>query len=119
MVMKAHGFTATAAACILGFSVGFVQAPEQRTDSKIRDAVEDELQRDHFVSLNSIDAQVDDGIVTLSGDSSNLLSQERAARIAERSRACGPSSTASGARATAFRASSRATTSRRRCDVGE
>jgi osmotically-inducible protein OsmY len=53
------------------------------TDQQVADAVEDEMRVDPAVQVNDIDLTVSNGIVTLRGDVSNLLSRERAVRLAE------------------------------------
>lgn len=53
------------------------------TDQEIRNAVENELLFDRSVSLNNVDVEVSDGIVTVTGMVNNLLAKERAARLAE------------------------------------
>jgi len=56
---------------------------EQPTDAGVTDVVDRELLFDDAVSAHLVDVQTSDGIVTLTGTVDHLLSQERAARIAE------------------------------------
>lgn len=58
-------------------------ADQPLSDLSISDAIEDELMLDPAVPANRIDVQTEDGVVTLTGTVSNILAQERAARIAE------------------------------------
>lgn len=60
-----------------------VQAKSGMTDQQVSDKVEDELLFDRGVSSSKIDVITNSGIVTLSGSANNVLSKERAARIAE------------------------------------
>ncbi len=59
------------------------QETEMLTDTRITDAVEDEMLFDQAVSLNNIDVSTGDGIVTLTGKADNALARHRAARLAE------------------------------------
>jgi len=62
------------------------QEPESRptlSDTEIANAVADQLFFDAAILGYSINTEVTDGIVTLTGQTSNLLARERAARIAE------------------------------------
>lgn len=68
----------------LGFHPGSVQgATEPLTDQGITDAIEHEIIFDPAVSLNDLTIHTQNGIVTLSGSTDNLLARERAARLAE------------------------------------
>ncbi|MBD3419316.1 MAG: BON domain-containing protein [Chitinivibrionales bacterium] len=58
------------------------QEAKAPADSAIISAIETEYQLDDVVNLNNINVACKDGIVTLTGTSDNLLSKERAARIA-------------------------------------
>eukprot|EP00913_Durusdinium_trenchii_P008803 g8269.t1 len=53
------------------------------TDQQISDHIDDELLLDHAVLSSRIDVQTTAGIVTLTGTVDNILSKDRAARIAE------------------------------------
>jgi len=55
----------------------------QLTDAAITRAVEQELDHDRAVDSPDITVSTEDGIVTLEGNVSNLMAQERAVRIAE------------------------------------
>lgn len=55
---------------------------EPLSDQAIADAVSDELFSDFAVTGEAVDVLVSDGIVTLTGVTDNLLTKERAARIA-------------------------------------
>lgn len=57
-------------------------APEV-TDINIGDAIAEEFAFDQAVEENDIDISVNDGIVTLSGTTDNLIEKDRAERIAE------------------------------------
>jgi osmotically-inducible protein OsmY len=59
-----------------------VAAEVQLTDQMVSNAVEEELALDSAVNLNNIFVQTDKGIVSLEGDTDNLLTKKRAARIA-------------------------------------
>lgn len=58
-------------------------AAEKMTDQNISDAVENEFLFDRAVPSNNIDVRSNEGIITLSGKTNNVLAKERAARIAE------------------------------------
>lgn len=53
------------------------------TDMEITDAVENEMMFDQAVPLAPIDVSTESGIVTLSGNVTNLLAKRRAGRLAE------------------------------------
>lgn len=53
------------------------------TDAQISDAVDRELLLDAAVWSHRVDVSTADGVVTMSGSAGNLLSKQRAARIAE------------------------------------
>jgi len=55
----------------------------EATDTAIANAVTDELLYDDAVPLNRIDVNVQQGVVSLTGEVDNILAKERAARIAE------------------------------------
>lgn len=61
------------------------EQPAQRkmTDQAISDKVEDELLFDQGVVSAKVDVKTTDGVVMLSGEVSNILAMDRAARIAE------------------------------------
>ncbi|MFP4501288.1 MAG: BON domain-containing protein [Candidatus Hydrogenedentota bacterium] len=52
------------------------------TDQDITDAVEDEIVTDPIVQLHNIMVSTDEGVVTLTGTTTNLLAKQRAERIA-------------------------------------
>lgn len=58
-------------------------AQTEATSQQITDKVEDELWIDQAIQASKIDVETIDGIVRLSGTVDNLLSKQRAARIAE------------------------------------
>jgi len=58
-------------------------AEPEMIDQAISDEIEDELLFDEGVTLHKIDVNTSDGIVTLTGTVNNILSKERAAKIAE------------------------------------
>jgi osmotically-inducible protein OsmY len=53
------------------------------TDREITDAVENEITFDQAVPLAAIDVSTENGVVSLSGNVSNLLAKRRAGRLAE------------------------------------
>jgi osmotically-inducible protein OsmY len=53
------------------------------TDQGIADAIDDEFLLDPAVPANDIDVRVSEGVVSLRGTTGNILSKERAERIAE------------------------------------
>jgi len=59
------------------------QEKEELTDEDITFAVESELRIDDGVQSHLIDVKTHDGVVTLSGSVNNILSKDRAVRIAE------------------------------------
>lgn len=67
--------------CLFALGMAGAQALPA-TDLEISDAIEDEILVDPAVALNNIDVKVVDGVATLSGNVSNLLAKERAARLA-------------------------------------
>ncbi len=67
---------------VCGSSTRLLAEPDM-TPQAISDKVEDELAFDPGVMPTNIDVVTTDGIVTLSGHTTNLLTKERAARIAE------------------------------------
>jgi len=71
-----------ALAAMLAFASDAIPAVNQVNDETIREAVEDELVFDRFVSFNDIDVTVNKGIVVLRGQVDNALAQDRASRIA-------------------------------------
>lgn len=71
--------TAICMVCILASQAGAVPS---LNDINIRRAVEDEMILDRAVPFNSVDVSIADGVVTLTGTVSNLLTKERAADIA-------------------------------------
>jgi len=68
---------------LMGMSRAQAQQRVEMSDIAISDKVEDELLHDSAVVSTRIDISTADRIVTLSGEVSNLLAKERAARIAE------------------------------------
>ncbi len=54
----------------------------QITDQAVSDAVEDQLIEDSAIRSNSLDIRTQDGIVTMTGQVDNLLTKDRAERIA-------------------------------------
>jgi len=58
-------------------------AREEIKDQEIMQAIENDLLFDESVSAHLIDVEVADGIVTLKGLIDNILTKERAVRIAE------------------------------------
>jgi osmotically-inducible protein OsmY len=65
------------------FSGHSVSAEPVMTDQSITDKIDDELLFDHGVVSTKIDVSTSNGVVTLSGDVSNILAKERATRVAE------------------------------------
>ncbi len=59
------------------------EAPKEIDDFEITDAVENEFLYDRFVPFNDIDVTTSQGIVTLSGEASNILGKERSGLVAE------------------------------------
>lgn len=53
------------------------------TDANVRDAVEDAIFFDKAVPFDKIDVTCNDGVVSLTGKTNNLLAKHRAARLAE------------------------------------
>ncbi len=56
-------------------------AQEEPADIQMKNAVENELMLNTSIHSNSIDVEIQDGIVTLSGSVNNLLSKDRALKI--------------------------------------
>lgn len=82
--------TATALIIMMAFlglasSAGWAAPKEQKkmTDQQITNAVDQMLLTDSALSASQIDAKVDKGIVTLTGTANNLMSKERAVKIAQ------------------------------------
>lgn len=76
-------FLATAVLPVLsGACVRLPAQDKQPQDSRIAEAIEDELTLDRAVPAHSIDIEVAAGIATLSGTVDNLLASDRAAAIA-------------------------------------
>ncbi len=53
------------------------------TDGMIMEVIEDEIENDPGVSLNDVDIEVNNGVVTMTGSVRSALAAERAARVAE------------------------------------
>ncbi|MFW5810688.1 MAG: BON domain-containing protein [Thermodesulfobacteriota bacterium] len=68
---------------ILGIWTGPALGADEITDLAITDAVEDEIIIDPAVSTTGIDVSTENGVVTLTGTVNNILSKERAEKIAE------------------------------------
>lgn len=79
------GMACTAAILTSPSSTTCLAAPVNRTvtDRQISIAVEDELVPDRGVSPNVLDVETTDGIVTLSASVDNILTKERALKIAK------------------------------------
>lgn len=61
---------------------GVAFANPDLNDQTITNAVENEILYDQAVKLNNVDISVTNGVVTLTGETDNLLAKKRAARIA-------------------------------------
>jgi osmotically-inducible protein OsmY len=71
----------TAVLCIIAFSLP-VHA-KQVSDKNITSAIETALSKDNVIIADNIDVRTDKGIVTFTGTVNNLLSKDRAEKIAE------------------------------------
>lgn len=73
----------TAIVLVLGITALPVTGQENNlTDMEITNAVSDELMEDPAVISDNIDIETKDGVVTLSGDATNILAKQRAEEIA-------------------------------------
>jgi osmotically-inducible protein OsmY len=77
------GLMLLSALAITGMAVNLAAAPEKITDEDITNAIEVELIFDDAVSSHLIDVDTIEGVVTLSGTVTNMLSRDRATMIAE------------------------------------
>ncbi|MEZ6097715.1 MAG: BON domain-containing protein [Pirellulaceae bacterium] len=73
----------TAVCCVFAAATKSAEAKPDMTDQTISDKIDEELLLDPGVVSTKIDVRTSDGIVTLTGDVTNILAKERAARVAE------------------------------------
>lgn len=71
------------ALAVVAFAATTAAAAPEMTDQQITDKVEDELLFDPGVTSTNVDASTVNGVVTLDGETTNLLAKQRAARVAE------------------------------------
>lgn len=69
--------------CAFSLTARLADAKPEMTDQAISDKIEDELMFDPGVTSTKIDLSTSNGVVTLTGDVTNILAKERAKRIAE------------------------------------